>query len=216
VLRGVAVLSVDAGPAARLRLLLDKGSLEAEMAVVCAGAASVRLHGWLRDRIVPVQGQGLSLTRLTPPSGAEEFVPITANFGHVAARMVKDGPAAKLLCWNIPWSLRGSDPDGLRHEVLPDQQARIESYLSDRFTAARTFGGGGIGARWASHVGWTRDSLPIAGPAPGRPRLIYCTGFSGHEWGLGAFVAHVVADGIVGDRPPEGFEIFSPRRFLED
>jgi len=214
--RGVTALSLETGAASSLRAITDRGApLEAEIVVVCAGAASVRLHGRLRDRIVPILGQGLSVAGLDAEASDAGLAPLSANFGHFTARRVVDVQGARLSAWSIPWSLRGSDPEGLLHEILPDQQTRIEAYLAARFRALRRPDGIRVERRRAAHVGWTMDSLPMAGPAPGQPRLVFCTGFSGHDWSLAFFVARVVADAILGDPTPEGFELFAPRRFLE-
>ena len=210
----LVVTRIDMDAAEGPRLHTQGGVVRAEMAVLAAGASGVTLNGMVREKVVPVLGQGLTMEGpgAGPPPDGDRLVPISANFGHLRARRTRRaGGGMALAAWNIPWSLKGSEPDGSKHEVLEDQQNKIARYLTGHFPDAS---GARVGRRGAAHLAWTADTLPIAGPAPGQPRLIFCTGFCGHEWSLAWAVAQAVADGVTGQPPPGGFELLSPRRFM--
>ena len=50
-----------------------------------------------------------------------------------------------------------------------------------RFAALRDIE---ITHRWAGIMGFSRDSLPLVGPAPGAPGALAAVGFTGHGFGF--------------------------------
>ncbi len=47
-------------------------------------------------------------------------------------------------------------------------------------------------------MGFTPDALPLVGPAPGRPNVYLCGGYSGHGMGFAAHAARRLVDLIQG------------------
>ena len=200
--------------ASGVKVVTTAGTTSAEMAVLAAGAGSVSLHGSLRGQIVPVLGQAMAWCGV-PTAGP----PVSANFGHIRFRTVEsEEGGTDLVAWHTPWSLGGSDPEGLRHAVQEDLQTRIEAYVSERFAGlADSLGGkAGVSHRWAAHEAYTVDNLPLVGPLPGRPRLISCCGFSGHDWSLAFASANMIAGAIDSEPLPDIISPMSPRRFIGD
>ncbi len=58
------------------------------------------------------------------------------------------------------------------------------------------------------------DNAPIVGPAPGHPNVLLATGHFRNGILLAPVTGEAVAAMLAGEQPPEGFERFSPARFV--
>ncbi|MFQ5700260.1 MAG: NAD(P)/FAD-dependent oxidoreductase [Acidobacteriota bacterium] len=213
--RGVAVEAIDDGRGGRLALRIARGVIEAEMVILAAGAGSPRLNEWLGECLTPVLGQAVAWTGLGR-MGDEAQVPVSANFDHVRFRALPAavGRSTDLVAGVTPWSLKGSDPQGREHRLRPELLERLERYVGDHYEPLRARGQERPAHRWAAHAAHSIDNLPVVGTLPGRPRLICCGGFSGHDWGLAFVAARDLAAAIDGARLSAVLETFSPRRFI--
>jgi glycine oxidase len=59
----------------------------------------------------------------------------------------------------------------------------------------------------------TTDGLPILGPSPTHPAVVYATGHYRNGILLAPITARLIADVVTGGRPDPALDAFSPRRF---
>ncbi|MBK7759034.1 MAG: FAD-binding oxidoreductase [Deltaproteobacteria bacterium] len=142
---------------------------------------------YFRDKVDPVRGQMLATAPLPPLFEC----PIYANHGYDYWRQ---DPAGRIVLGG--W--RNLDPEAeVGHaETLHAQiQARmtefVQSWVPDQTVE--------ITHRWSGIMGFSRDGLPLVGPAPGTPGAVVGAGFTGHGFGFaflaGAALARLIVDG---------------------
>ena len=58
-----------------------------------------------------------------------------------------------------------------------------------------------VQAQWASYIDSTPDGVPVIDADCGIPGLVLAAGLSGHGFGIGPGVGHLVADMVLGRQP---------------
>ena len=172
-----AVTEMDASDAGDVRLLTATGAtVRCAMVLVCTNARIRSLLPWYADKVDPVRGQMLA----TAPAPRIFEWPIYADHGYdywrqdAAGRVVLGG-----------W--RNLDPDtevGLSDALHDGIQDKMTAFLQ-RFSALR---GVPVTHRWSGIMGFSKDGLPLLGPAPGTGGALAAAGFTGHGFGF-AFLA---------------------------
>lgn len=193
------VLDLDASAPAAVRATCEHGTVHADVAVVCTNAATGRLLPWFADKIDPVRGQMLA-TEPVPPLFPR---PIYADHGYDYWRQDHLGRVV-LGGW------RNLDPGaevGFDEVLHPGIQDRMEAFLR-RYPALKSVP---IAHRWAGIMGFSRDGLPLVGPAPGAPGAVVSVGFTGHGFGFAWLCGEAAADVVLEGSHPI-LEDFSPRR----
>jgi len=209
--RGARVEAIDVS-GERVTLRVRAGSdVQGEVAVLCSGAASPALHAALAPWIVAVPGQGLTMRGAARASGRR--FSLSANFGHVRLAWTPGKPseAEELRAWTIPWSLRRLED--LDHPCAIDAgaQQKLEGYARAHLPGMEEMQ---VVARRAARLAYTQDNLPLVGPLPGQPRIVCCTGFSGHDWSMALQAAEMLAAALSGSPRDPLLEILSPRRLM--
>lgn len=181
------IVALEALSPGDVRARTPNGEIRAQIALVCTNAAAGELLPALAGSIDAVRGQMLA-TAPAPPVFA---CPIYADHGYDYWRQDEHGRIA-LGGW------RNLDPDGEvgTEEVLhPVIQARMTEFLQ-RFPALRDVP---VTHRWSGTMGFSRDGLPLVGPAPGAPGALVAAGFTGHgfgfAWVCGRALAEIVLEG---------------------
>ncbi|MDT8340511.1 MAG: glycine oxidase ThiO [Longimicrobiales bacterium] len=178
---------------------LDRGeALRAAWVVLAAGAWSGGLAGLPRPLPVrPVRGQMLAFA--APERPLERVV--TSARVYLIPRETADGPVVVVGAT--------SEEVGFDRSVDPAAQTRLASgarALVPALVAAP------VVERWAGLRPGTPDDLPLLGPDPGTPGLLYATGHYRNGILLAPATARAVLGWITGD-PPGGMEAFRPDRF---
>jgi glycine/D-amino acid oxidase-like deaminating enzyme len=70
-----------------------------------------------------------------------------------------------------------------------------------------------IQAQWAGYIDSTPDGVPVIDADIGTPGLVLAAGLSGHGFGIGPGVGHLVADMVLGRRPITQTEQYRLARF---
>jgi glycine oxidase len=181
--RSVTALAFDAG---RVRLTLDDGSsLEAERVVVACGAWAPKLRGLPRPiPVVPVAGE-VAVTR--------ERTVRRVVFG-AGGYLV---PRGSDLLVGATSHRRGFDT-GVS-EVGAETLARV----ADALVPARAPWRGRFVSVSSGLRPMTADGLPIIGPEPEQPALIYACGYSRNGILVAPLAAEWIADFASGGSPPE-------------
>ena len=187
IFEGCPATALDASRPGDVRVTTAQGEITAEVAVVALNARVGDLLPYFRDKVDPVRGQMLATAPLPPLFEC----PIYANHGYDYWRQ---DPAGRIVLGG--W--RNLDPEAeVGHaEVLHEQiQARmtefVQSWVPDQTVQ--------ITHRWSGIMGFSRDGLPLVGPAPGTPGAVVGAGFTGHGFGFaflaGAALARLIVDG---------------------
>ena len=70
-----------------------------------------------------------------------------------------------------------------------------------------------VQAQWAGYIDSTPDGVPVIDADLGTPGLVLAAGLSGHGFGIGPGVGHLVADMVLGRRRITEFRQYRLARF---
>ncbi|HEY8470198.1 MAG TPA: glycine oxidase ThiO [Longimicrobiales bacterium] len=191
------ILGADTGRVTGVELATGE-RIEAGAVVLAAGCWSGLLSGLPRALpVAPVRGQMLALEAVPPPIGRIVMttrcylIPDAGGRVLVGATVEQAGFHAVVT------------PAGLRH--LADAACAAAPVLADAPVAEV----------WAGLRPGTPDGLPVLGPDPEVPNLVYATGHHRNGILLVPITARVVGDVVLGTTPAVPLEPFSPARFKE-
>ncbi len=193
------VTALDASTPGSVHLRTPNGEIEAALVIVATNARAGDLLPTLADKVDPVRGQMLA----TGPNKILFDCPIYANHGYDYWRQDPSG-CVVLGGW------RNLDPDGeVGHNEAPKPhiQAPMAAFLKKMGVDAP------ILHQWAGTMGFSRDGLPLVGPAPGTPGALAGVGFTGHGFGFAFLAGKALAEQALEGQHPFCVD-FDPRRFL--
>ena len=177
------------------------GVVEAEIAVVAAGAGAASAHPWFGPMIVPVRLQGLHVPGATLPGPAlvrhrfEAWCTDESGVSFVGCRWAES-----------PEMEAGVTDDD---STSPAVEARAREFLARHHPAMDL----GAAAAWSGIAGYSCDGLPLVGALPGEARVHALCGWGG--WGLSWMGAAVrdVANAILGEGVADATpSLLRPRR----
>jgi len=185
---GSPVTHLDAPAPGDVTATTADGSVRAQLAVVCTNARAGQLVGFCADKVDPVRGQMLSTT----PAPVGVFpVPVYADHGYDYWRQLTDGRIVLGGWRNLDPSAEVGHQDMLHNDI----QDRMMGFLRS-FPALE---GIRVEHRWSGTMAFSRDGLPMVGPAPGVPGAVLGVGFTGHgfgfAWRSGEALARLVLEG---------------------
>lgn len=151
-------------------------------------------------------------------SGAAPLSSVTPSRGQlisyqsIGLRHVTYGPRGYLVPRTAGLTIAGSTMEnaGFVSETTPEGVARVRSAaeeIAPALSIAR------IASRWAGLRPVTPDLLPIIGPDPRHPRIIYACGHSRNGILLGPLTGETIAAIVFGEVPKHDLSQFRPGRF---
>ncbi len=169
----------------------SRARFRAQMVVLCTNAYSPLVHPHFEGRVYPTRGQMLAtepLPRRIVPWG------VYADFGYEYFWQLRSG---ELVAGG--WRQHHADAEkGYSDETTAGVQEGLWSFLTSVFpelAAAR------VTHRWGGVMGFSGDGLPFAGELPGRPRIKYLAGHTGHGLGFSFLAARALAEMVLDARP---------------
>lgn len=198
---GSPVTALDAGASGDVRVATPEGEVRASVALVCTNARAGELLPWYADKVDPVRGQMLA----TAPAPRLFDLPVYADHGYDYWRQDEAGRVVLGGWRNLDPGAEVGTSDVL-HEGI---QSKMEAFIR-RFPALAEVP---ITHRWSGTMGFSRDGLPIVGPAPGAPGALAAVGFTGHGFGFAWLAGEALAGVVLEGAHPMVAEL-SPRRFL--
>ncbi len=167
-----------------------RARFRAQMVFLCANAYSPLLHPHFAGRVYPTRGQMLAtepLKRRITPWG------VYADFGYEYFWQL---PTLELVAGG--WRQHHVDAEkGYSDETTSDIQEGIWQFMLGVFPE---LAGVRVTHRWGGLMGFSGDGLPFAGEVPGRPRIKYLAGHTGHGLGFAFLAARkLVALGLDGE-----------------
>lgn len=178
-----SVRRIEPLPNGRMRLHCELGIREFDRVVVCSGAWSKPLAASLGDKVMLDTERGYHLN-IAPGTSRELRRPV-----YVAERHFVLAPMADGIRMTSGEELAGLDapPDFSRiRKLIPEAQKALPG-LSGEITR-----------EWMGRRPSTPDSLPVIGPSPRHPNVIYNFGHQHLGLTLGPVSGKIVADHIAG------------------
>jgi hypothetical protein len=146
----------------------------AQMVLLCTNAYSPLVHPHFAGRIYPARGQMLAtepLGRRITPWG------IYADFGYEYFWQL---PTGELVAGG--WRQQHADAEkGYSDEITTPIQDGVWNFVLRIFP---DLAGARVTHRWGGVMGFSGDGLPFIGEIPGKPRIKYLAGHTGHGLGF--------------------------------
>jgi len=173
-----AVFAIDSGDDGVV-VRTSRGTFEAEMVLLCANAYSPLLHPHLGGRVIPARGQMLATEPLP-----ERVVPwgVYCDFGYEYFWQLHTGEVVA-----GGWRQNAEDEEkGYSDETTEAIQDGVWEFMRRAVPALE---GKRVTHRWGGVMGFSGDGLPFIGELPGKPRVKYLAGHTGHGFGFGFLAA---------------------------
>jgi glycine/D-amino acid oxidase-like deaminating enzyme len=179
----------------------DQGDIPAEAAVVCAGAWSKPLAAALGDKVPLETERGYHLMIRDPE--VMPRIPTADADGKFVATPMELGLR---FAGTVELAGLAAPPDWRRARILLQQGQRMLPGLAAQYPEERL-------SVWMGHRPSLPDSLPVLGPSPATPDVIYAFGHGHVGMTAAPMTGKVVAD-LVAARPPAlDIAPFAPARF---
>jgi len=179
----------------------DRGEFPAAAAVICAGAHSKPLAAALGDRIPLETERGYHLMIRDPESMPS--IPTADADGKFVATPMASGLR---LAGTVELAGLDAAPDWRRARMLLQQGRRMLPGLAGSHPEERL-------SLWMGHRPSLPDSLPVLGPAPASPDVIYAFGHGHVGMTAAPMTGRIVADLLSGRAPAIDIAPFAPERF---
>jgi glycine oxidase len=178
-------------------VLDDGGRIDADLVIIAAGSWSHEIRGLEQDRVrlFPVRGQILCFEARPRMLGPALF----SLRGYLVPR--RDGRI-----------LAGSTMEEAGYDKSVTL-AGIEKIARGAAAMAPAIGELRFREAWAGLRPATRDLLPVLGPSPSVPNVIWATGHYRSGILLSALTGETIADLVAGRKPPIDLAPFSAARF---
>jgi D-amino-acid dehydrogenase len=184
-----------------LAVLTDAGEVEADRAVIAAGARSRVLAAAAGDR-VPLETERGYHAVIADPGIAPRY-PVMPSDGKMACVMT---PQGLRLAGQVELAGLGAAPNWRRAEALRDFARRVFPDVPADLPASRV-------KVWMGHRPSIPDGLPCIGPASGCPDIVHAFGHGHVGLTAGAATGRLVADLISGRQPAIDIAPFAAQRF---
>jgi D-amino-acid dehydrogenase len=186
----------------RLRAVVtDTGEVEADKAVIAAGAYSKQLAAAAGDR-VPLETERGYHVVISDPGVAPRY-PVMPSDGKMAFAMT---PAGLRVGGQVELAGLEAEPNWKRADVLLAFVRKVYPGVPDDLPAERI-------KHWMGHRPSTPDGLPCLGPASGSADIVHAFGHGHVGLTAGATTGKIVADIIAGRPASVDLALYTARRF---
>ena len=160
---------------------------KARYVLLCTNAWSPMIDPYFIGKVIPTRAQCLVTERL-------DHVPIPccgySDYGYMYYRTTFDG---RLLLGGGRQRFKAEEANTTEDRLNPNVHAYLDDYLAKYFpdvTAA-------VAHRWSGIMGFSADGLPLVGCLPGKPRVGFAVGFTGHGLAMGAAAVERAVDKLL-------------------
>lgn len=148
----------------------------ARYVLLCTNAYSPQIDPYFVGKVIPTRAQCL----VTEPI---DHVPVPfcgySDFGYMYYRSTFDG---RFLLGGGRQKYKCEENDTTEDRLNPKVHAFLDSYLAKFFPDVTA----PVSHRWSGIMGFSLDGLPLVGTLPGKPRVGFAVGFTGHGLAMGA------------------------------
>ncbi len=164
-----------------------KAIFKARYVMLCTNAYSPMIDPYFIGKVVPTRAQCL----VTEPL---DHVPVPycgySDYGYMYYRSTFDG---RFLLGGGRKQHQSEENDTLEDRLNPKVHAFLDRYLKRYFPDVTA----PVAHRWSGIMGFSCDGLPLVGTLPGRPRIGFAVGFTGHGLALAAAAAERAVDKLL-------------------
>lgn len=157
----------------------EKAIYKARYVMLCTNAYSPFLDDFFVGRILPTRAQCLVTEPL--PERVMDRVGYS-RYGYMYYRHTFDN---RFLIGGARDLYTAEEADTSEDRLNPHVQSALDAYLKQYFPDVTV----PVARRWSGIMGFSVDGLPQVGTLPGKPRVAYAVGFTGHGISLGAMTA---------------------------
>jgi D-amino-acid dehydrogenase len=186
-------LSTDGPP----KVVTDAATHNPDLIVVAAGAWSKKLAAQLGTRVCMESQRGYHA--MLPDAGVATRVSVQSSERHIIISQMEHG----LRITGI------ADFEGLE---APPNYARADTIVRHAQALVPGLKSDGM-TRWMGNRPSTPDSMPVIGPAPGHPSVLFAFGHCMIGLGLGAVTGRTIGELAAGRKPSIDITPFRPERF---
>ncbi len=160
---------------------------KAQYVMLCTNAYSPMIDPYFLGKVVPTRAQCL----VTEPI---DHAPVPycgySDYGFMYYRSTFDG---RFLLGGGRQHFRDEEGDTTEDRLNPNVQAFLDDYLEKYFPDVRA----PVAHRWSGIMGFSCDGLPLVGTLPGRSRVGFAVGFTGHGLALAGATAERAVDRLL-------------------
>lgn len=153
-----------------------KSIYKARYVMMCTNAYSSLLEPYFADKVTPTRAQVLATAPLPGPAINSCGY---SDYGYMYYRMTFDN---RLLVGGARNLHRKLEDNTIEDRINSYVQNSLEAYMRRRFPDVTA----PIERRWAGIMGFSVDGLPMVGTLPGKPRVGFAVGFTGHGLAMAA------------------------------
>lgn len=175
----------------------------ADRVLLAMNAYLPQLYEELGRYVRPVRAQMLATEPMMP-----RWMHVPA-YSHEGYFYVRQAPSGAVLVGGAR-HLHVRDEVGYEDAPTPAVQHDLLRYLNGHFPQTQ---GLEVRRRWSGVMGFSPDGLPVVGEVPGIDGSFWAAGFTGHGMGYGFRFGRLLAELLLGQRDPEGLDLFSAARF---
>ncbi len=170
-----------------VRVYTRRFIFKAQYVMLCTNAYSPLIDPYFVGKVVPNRAQCL----VTEPL---EHAPIAScgysDYGYMYYRCTFDG---RFLLGGGRQHYRAEENDTTEDRLNPNVSAYLDKYLAKYFPDVTA----PIAQRWSGIMGFSCDGLPLVGCLPGKARVGFAVGFTGHGLAMGAATVERAVDKLL-------------------
>ena len=170
-----------------LRVHTRKVVFTARYVMLCTNAYSPMIDPYFVGKVLPTRAQCL----VTEPL---DHIPVPycgySDYGYMYYRTTFDG---RLLLGGGRKQHQSEENDTVEDRLNPRVHAFLDRYLAKYFPEVNA----PVARRWSGIMGFSCDGLPLVGTLPGKPRVGFAVGFTGHGLALAAAAAERAVDKLL-------------------
>ena len=160
---------------------------QARHVLLCTNAYSPRIDPYFVGKVIPTRAQCL----VTEPLA---HVPIPycgySDYGYMYYRTTFDG---RFLLGGGRQHFRSEEGNTTEDRLNPNVHAFLDNYLTKYFPDVSA----PVAHRWSGIMGFSLDGIPLVGAMPGKDRVGFAVGFTGHGLAMGAGSAERAVDRLL-------------------
>ncbi len=169
-----------------VRVYTRKFIFTARYVMLCTNAWSPQIDPYFLGKVTPTRAQCL----VTEPL---EHIPVPycgySDYGYMYYRSTFDG---RFLLGGGRQRYKAEEETS-EDRLNPNVQGYLDSYLKKYFPDVTA----PVAHRWSGIMGFSCDGLPLVGTLPGKPRVGFAVGFTGHGLAMGAASAERAVDKLL-------------------
>ncbi|MCY3780075.1 MAG: FAD-dependent oxidoreductase [Chloroflexi bacterium] len=180
-----------------VRVHTRKMIFKARYVMLCTNAYSPRIDAFFVGKVLPTRAQCL----VTEPI---DHVPVPycgySDYGYMYYRSTFDG---RFLLGGGRQHFRSEENDTTEDRITCNVQGYLDDYLKKYFPDVDA----PVAQRWSGIMGFSFDGLPLVGTLPGRSRIGFAVGFTGHGLALAGATAERAVDRLINGIPAGAVDI---------